>query len=184
MYWPKRILFLDIDGVIMTNRCFVANFDKEDAWEADELAVRFLKRFCYKKCYQIVISSSWKHLFNNLFKLLHETGLVYSLMTPDDIRKSCTPTVYGKELTAAEKDVECWGRGNEIREYLKSIDFDFDKDEAIIIDDDSYDVQYWDQFDNFKFIHTDNREGMKYQNMKDMLDFTVYRDTKTKENRI
>ena len=170
-YFPKRYLFLDIDGVIIPNKCYLSNFNKEDIYDVDELAIKFLKRLCYHYSFDIVISSSWKHLHNRLYRLLTETGLMLYLHTPDDMRSSCTPTVQQQSLNEEEKKTACWGRGLEIREYLRSVNFDFVRDECIIIDDDYFDVMYWEQFANFKVIHADTYNGITYKNMEDMLTF-------------
>jgi len=178
LYFPKRLLFLDIDGVIVTSRSWNSHPNR-DVHTPDTLACEFLKHFCYNQVYKIVISSSWKAHFHMLHKLLWDTGLVHFLVDPTDIKKSSTPYLNPGENVFprpehGKEDGICFSRGLEIKKYMDSVGFIFGKDEAIILDDDSFDTHFWDQRDNkIAFIHTDSRNGITYDNMNDMNSFAT-----------
>lgn len=177
------MIFLDIDGVLLTARTYLS-IGTEDEWHFDEVVVQFLKTFCHKNCYDIVISSTWKHHFNRLYKLLSESGLIYNLIFPDNLRASCTPNINLPYPPDRDDQTVCWGRGEEIQRYLDSLSpvFNYEKDLAIIIDDDSYDILYYSKFPNFKLITPDTQEGISSTNMREMLEFAEANKPKWSNN--
>lgn len=74
-----RILFLDIDGVVLPNRAmFLPNQTKPILETFDPCSVSLLNRACHERKYKIVIHSSWLRFFGEQETLRHciEQGIV------------------------------------------------------------------------------------------------------------
>lgn len=67
---PTKVLFLDIDGVINSERtCFVSNgypfsFDGTDMDKFDPVAIRLVRKLCEQSGASIVLSSTWRMHFS------------------------------------------------------------------------------------------------------------------------
>lgn len=188
----SNLLFLDIDGVIVTSRSHCAenagNMMGGLMTDYDKTAANFICNFCEAFCYEIVISSTWRHHPNRLFRLLNKSGMINYLYSPQDITKSFTPELrWSKENLKLEEQIEqnpnlvseiAFSRGLEIKRFLESIEWDpNDKtlggrgDRAVIIDDDSFDLTYWVGKPNVIFVHADCQNGITAKNMREMLVF-------------
>jgi hypothetical protein len=186
----KNLLFLDIDGVLVTTRSHFSQVSNLGGLmtDYDTLAVEFLCNFCETFCYEIVISSTWRHHPNRLLRLLNKSGLINYLYTPQNIRQSFTPELRWTDRNIqTEKEIELnnelahtipFSRGLEIFEFLKEVKWDPEDntlgrsgDKAIILDDDSWDLLYWKDKPNVLFVHTNTQNGITAENMEQMLVF-------------
>jgi hypothetical protein len=157
----KKYLFLDIDGVLVTHRSLIAE-DRIDVFSLDDVAVTFINRVCYKYCVDIIISSCWKHQIKWLYKLLVETKLLYQLKDPINILNSFTPDLNNH----IEKENDYWGMGLEIKTFLDNEGFDYEKDFAIIIDDDYSDLEYFNKDKRILLVTCDGRDGLSFKDME------------------
>jgi hypothetical protein len=134
-----RVIFLDIDGVLCTERSHLSTSEprKYLMTEWDVTVAKLIRNLCIEDNFQIVISSTWrlgknrslllkKLAKHNLLKLLHEDSY-----TPDSHFSS---------------------RGSEIQEWLSKHG---DVDLYLIIDDDNDMLPEQTKF----FIETNGEEG-------------------------
>ena len=115
-----KYVFLDVDGVLNSEQ---DRFSID--LETDE-HLHHLKNIIDATGAKIILSSSWRMGLCDgrnqvLVKRLAEFGLSIEDMTP----------VLG----------EYWGRGQEIREWLLSHDYDRDADKFVILDDEAFDIK-------------------------------------------
>ena len=135
---PRRILFLDIDGVVNTIMIYSEpikgrNLREKDGFYIDlchpddkrvsnEFACRWLSKLCLEYNLDIVISSSWAigNKLNKLKKALYNSGLDSRINIIDKTSKN-----FGHP------------RGAQIEAWLIDNDINLDRDIIIILDDDS-----------------------------------------------
>lgn len=155
-------IFLDIDGVLNSERSMVAakvlkplqgyvSYTERHYQELDPVAVNLLRLLIKETNSEIVVSSSWRKLYDSLdfFKMIfiqfgwHNAPVVG--MTPI---------------------VDSGFRGQEIQQYIDCNDFFTGP--YIIFDDDK------DFFEHQPLIHVDGRYGLSYEHFdkaKQMLGF-------------
>lgn len=81
-----KIIFLDIDGVLCTNRSHAAYFHSTDPMRAlDPVACRMIYRTCIDYGVKIVVSSSWGHVFGAkaIREILVQAGFPYDVFYKD-----------------------------------------------------------------------------------------------------
>ena len=114
----KRILFLDIDGVLNSLNYFNNRSDDDNRpypfGEFDLIAVQRLNHIlCYGKVTDLVISSDWRHR-NDLQDIFTKIGI----QKPFCNNFSITPcNIHNLSI----EDYHCFGRGTEIKDYLSKI---------------------------------------------------------------
>ena len=139
-----KILFLDTDGILNSNRTVVAfngyphSFSPEDLDRFDWVAVSLIKKLCEETGAYICLSSSWR-LYFSAELCAKELGLPIIDKTP--VLNSC--------------------RGKEIDEWL----FNHPEVETYAIVDD-IDAMLPNQKDYF--VHVDERNGLSIQNYADL----------------
>lgn len=127
----KKIIFLDIDGVVATEKCWRTSTVKlqtfhyaEFGYSWDEDCVRRLNEILEVTNAEIVFSSAWRIGYN------HERGNIKSLFDYNKVNKvpiDVTPSHMKKMSGWAD-------RGEEIREWLANNEDKWDN--FIILDDD------------------------------------------------
>lgn len=114
----KRVIFLDVDGVLNSlqyfDKCRASGVDEND--DIDNECMMILKTIVDRSGADIVLSSTWRRI-PQLRDRLVERLARYGLSIIGD-----TPTIYGKE------------RGDEIKQWL---DGHSEYESFIILDDDS-----------------------------------------------
>lgn len=144
-----KIIFLDFDGVISTNRAYLANMadsvlHRDEKW-IDPIACTMLRRLCKQYEYTLVVTSTWRKFGkpriqsvltqHNLWEYVHEDW----------------------------KTVEIWDKGSrnsrplEIEEWLSRNKCDH----YLILDDDCFN---WTEHQFTRWIKTDTLNGFSTQN--------------------
>ena len=145
-----KVIFLDIDGVLCTEKSYLAYGSKGMMFEWDDLACRFLKTICEKSNTKIVISSTWRCGVENQ-KHLHQQLQKYGL------EEHLHEDKYTKDFSNI--------RGKEIEDWLKRNGHE----EYVILDD--CEIMLPEQLPYF--IKTDYFEGLMfadYQKVIEILD--------------
>ena len=146
---PNGVIFLDIDGVICTDRAWYATEQDKHrqiirAW--DPFAIRLIGRLAADFDYEVVISSTWRKMFDvPLILLTH--GFQGSFH-----RDESTPYLFGSQP-----------RGDEIREWLKEHK---DVRNYLIIDDFESGTGIKGTALEKSWIETDYYNGFTVQNFK------------------
>ena len=151
----KKIIFLDIDGVLNSLDWYISDDPLRGRGHIDPIAIKRLNDITDSTGAYIVLSSSWRHDYNNTVILLKKNGLTGKIIgkTPD--------------LCLNNKYII---RGNEILKWLidhktflelpqKSNILDYKS--YVIIDDDN-DILLM-QSDNF--VHTNYNYGLTNENV-------------------
>lgn len=141
-----RIVFLDIDGVLCTEKSYLAYGTEGMMFDWDDLACRFLKTICERSQTKIVISSSWRVGENNQVKL-HEQLKKYGL------EEHLHQDKYTKSFSGI--------RGKEIEDWLKRNGHE----EYVILDDIDEMLPEQKEF----FVKTDPWEGLMYHDYQKVL---------------
>jgi hypothetical protein len=119
----KKIVFLDLDGVLCTSRSHAAHGTGKTMLEWDRTGVALIKKICKLTGAKIVISSTWRHLIHHkdLFPALKRHGLWDLLYSEPILTEDWrTPNLHE-------------GRGAEIMNWLsKHLQFG---EKFVIIDD-------------------------------------------------
>jgi hypothetical protein len=155
-------IFLDIDGVLNSERSMVAakvlrplqgyvSYTERHYTELDPVAINLLRLLVQETNSEIVISSSWRKLYDTL-----------------DFFKSIFMQFgwHGAPVVGMTPIVDSGFRGQEIQQYIDSNDFFTGP--HIIFDDDR------DFFEHQPLIHVDERYGLSYEHFdkaKQMLGF-------------
>ncbi len=71
----QKIIFLDVDGVLVTRRSCIPCGKGLLMATPDECGANILKQLCIKTGAKIVVSSTWRFNKKNLFDLLHRAGI-------------------------------------------------------------------------------------------------------------
>lgn len=157
----KKILFLDIDGVLCSMRCRHMNDQGYDP-----VAVEWVKVFCSKHGFNVVISSSRKIHQPTLQNFMEETGLIDCVLHPEsNLKRSCTPNMEQH-------------RGNEIHSFIQSLD---SPDVLMVVLDDiisDMDILKEQYPDNLFISQTYFADGLVSRNMDEIVNFV--RDFKTR----
>jgi hypothetical protein len=143
-----NIIFLDFDGVICNPETCIAEGEIAGYNYLDPVSCRLVKRLCEEYNCRIVISSSWRKLYDQ-YALQGILGAACPslghYMYTDERWK--TPTINGVPY-------EEHGRGKEILQWINKYSSEFDN--FVILDDDSDMEPLTDNF-----VHTDAFQGMR-----------------------
>lgn len=143
-----NIIFLDFDGVICNPETCIAEGEIAGYNYLDPVSCRLVRRLCEEYNCRIVISSSWRKLYDQ-YALQGILGAVCPslghYMYTDDRWK--TPTINGVPYDEH-------GRGKEILKWINTYSTEFDN--FVILDDDS-DME--PLMDNF--VRTDAFQGFR-----------------------
>lgn len=149
-----RVLFLDFDGVISTNRAYLAqkHIDNRDLRWLDPVACGLIKDLCKEFNLQIVVTSTWRKFgLDRVAACLGMHGLWK--FTHTDWRT--------KDLWA--KDGTC--RPNEIRDWLAR---NPECDDWLILDDDEF---RWDDEQRRRWVHTHIMDGFSTDNWEQVMNY-------------
>lgn len=157
----QRILFLDIDGVLVTWRSHYAYTSKptDDRFSAgrwgdpDDVTSKFLDKFCASYGFKIVISSTWRSSPGCCFALLEEAGLKQHLH--EDWRTGQSGQ---------------W-RGDQIKVWLANNVIDI-KDCLILDDDIDPVLAKWPA----NFIHCHTEDGLSFAGMRKMVEWVIAKE--------
>lgn len=165
-----KIIFLDCDGVLNSD----ASLMLDDALE--ESLLLNLKEIVDKTQAQIILSSSWRLMFNPLRRLmnrlnnigLHLSGLTQNGVSTKWLKKQ------GIEPTRKYIDVIDDYKGNEIEittdrgaEITKWLSEHKNVESFVILDDDAFDIKKY--FPN-NFIQTSFKTGLTKEDVKKAID--------------
>lgn len=181
-----RVIFLDIDGVLVTARSHHAHLHKGGLMvDYDKCIAEFLCNFCNKYDYRIVISSTWRHNIPRLFTLLNQSGLINWLYDPININNSMAPKLNFEEqcisrenrlLNTSEGFINYnWGRGLEIAKWLEVETERLNKlypqvyNFTVIILDDDMDVNYFMDKPHYLVINPESSNGLSADDMRKMI---------------
>lgn len=95
---PTKVLFLDIDGVLNSQRTLMATgsypfcFDEHNKARFDWIAVGLIRKLCEKEDASIVLSSSWRHGKGSVHQCANGLDLPIFDKTPS------LPGVRGEEI--------------------------------------------------------------------------------------
>ena len=123
-------VFLDIDGVLWDWKFLLSRKEKCKGvitkFNPESIeALNFLTEILSKEYnIKIVLSSSWRANFEKIKNILIENNLHYASVMDK------TPSTSPRKL-----------RGREIWAYLKSANYDDEKDDFVIIDDETFDLK-------------------------------------------
>ncbi len=144
----KRIIFLDIDGVLNCQLFFTERHDKGGSYVENNICrerIGWLNELCTDINAEVVITSTWRlgRTLEELQDLLKEVGGTFQVIGK-------TPDLRGDDYL----------RGNEILTWIKSNEAlcgpYYDYHDYAIIDDDS-DMLYWQRN---HFFQTDTYSGL------------------------
>lgn len=137
-----NIIFLDIDGVICNPETCIAEGEIAGYNYLDPVSCRLVKRLCEEHNCRIVISSSWRKLYDQ-----------YALQ--GILGAACPSLGHYMYTDDRWKTASLSGcRGNEIKAWIDKYSSEFDN--SVILDDDS-DME--PLMDNF--VHTDAFQGFR-----------------------
>lgn len=153
----ERVIFLDMDGVLCTPRACLAHGQKGLNRYLDPVGIDFLNRFTKASNSMIVVSSTWRTLFDEMsFKTLMATA-GYTGRYKKDWK---TPN-YSNNPKLWDSGDSKSSRPNEIQEWLNNHS---EVGDYLIFDDDSFE---WNEKQLKRWIHTDVYNGITHQNMVD-----------------
>ena len=140
----KKVIFLDIDGVLNSE----ASLMEDDSLE--EALILNLKELIEKTDAEIILSSSWRVMFNQLRRLmdrLGKIGLYLSGLTPDGVALDWVEK-QGKKPTDKFRDIYINWDGRKINvthdrgaEIMKWLSLHQEVKAFVIIDDDIFDIK-------------------------------------------
>ena len=158
-----KVIFLDIDGVLATNKQFSMNrekFMKKNEWASelkvpypfDNGCVEILNQILDATDAEIVLSSDWKLHWN-----LIDIATIFS---SNGVAK--TPRMFTKNKPISFGNLEK-NRANEIDLCIKNFDFK----NFVVIDD--LDVGKYLGDDSDRFVKTKDQEGLKQLGVKEKI---------------
>lgn len=143
-----KVLFLDIDGVICTDRSNIFVPPHEDQMEWDPCAVDLIIHACKKLNLKIVISSTWKQTAPTMLELNLKKFNLFPLLH-DDWK---TPSKF-----SATRGDEIWLW---LQDHPEVIDY-------VIVDDDIH--LHSDQMKHF--IQCSDPNGLLYEQYEDIINY-------------
>jgi len=165
-----KIIFLDIDGVVCTDRTRFCYFDP--------ICMRRLNTILERTGAKIVVTSTWRKglTVNNLKELFCSGGDRWGcyVANPEPFDGSSiigkTPSFSINEKEEDKKDGKPFGRGSEIDFWLDNAKKNgFEIDSYIVLDDDSYDIPpHMD-----RLVKTDSRKGIRKEDVKKAIDLLI-----------
>jgi hypothetical protein len=139
------IIFLDFDGVISTNRAWIAqkHIDHHDMRWIDPIACAMLRDLCVKYDFKLVVTSTWRKFgYDRVSAVLGLHGLLNFLH--DDWR---TLDLWDRESKAS--------RPEEIDDWLERNSWD-GRPDYLILDDDGFE---WTDHQRDRWVHTHQLDG-------------------------
>lgn len=104
-----RVIFLDIDGVLVTN-------NSKTSWQADPVCIAALQKIIDNVHPQIIVSSSWKNMHGvNFSKVFSDWGLT------DFNFAGKTPTIRGDDSIRGD-EIRAWMDANTIPDHFVIVD--------------------------------------------------------------
>lgn len=143
-----NIIFLDVDGVLVNPETCIAEDDKEGYSYFDPISAHLVRRLCEENNCRIVISSSWRKLFDaeSMKAILGAVcPRLGNYMYTDD--RWCTVSLNGVPY-------DQFGRGKEIKQWIDKYSSQFSN--FVIIDDDSDMEPFMDNL-----VRTDAYQGFR-----------------------
>lgn len=129
----KRLIFLDIDGVLNSGKHFKQRVDQQnDVDDFDPEAVKNLNYIIEATHAKIVLSSTWRKTYDTVEK-------IQALFDKVGIKGECigrTPVIYLAEESMCKPIFSCQ-RGTEIDHWIKKNMDNWNYRQYVIIDDDS-----------------------------------------------
>lgn len=155
----ERVIFLDMDGVLCTPRACFAHGQAGLQRYLDPVGIDFLNRFTKVTKSHIVVSSSWRTLFDEFaFRtLLMTAGYTGTFKKDWKTVDHFKQTNSGLWLAPGDGKAT---RPNEIQEWLNNHP---EVTDYQIWDDDSFD---WNDHQKKRWIHTDTYNGITFENIK------------------
>ena len=152
-----NVIFLDIDGVLVTPRSCAAGSDRTSQ-NFDAIAAALLRRVCVEHKAKIVISSTWRLRAIRSLRGERFNTRLYENLTKSNLVEFCHDDWVTKDLRRFTEGVV---RGDEIKEWLSRHP---EVTKYVILDDD---VDMLDE-QKLSFIHTDMYNGLSYQDYRQM----------------
>lgn len=151
-----KIIFLDIDGVLVTINSLRENHNGRDF---DKTCLEFFNKLVSETKSKIVISSTWRliHSLEFLKKHFKDQGFLF----PENIIGTTT-----KEYADRGLQVHQWLEDN------KELLWKHDGHSYIVIDDDTKDILPHVQ--DHLFIHTNMEDGFQERHLKQALDVPYF----------
>ena len=156
------ILFLDIDGVIVSDRTHYSTGEHGLMVEPDPVALKAIRRFCAKTGARIVLSSAWRKT-NGVLEHMSEWGLHHLLYDPPGGNRNDWRTI-----TAPCDDSLLHERGIEIKEWL---DRHPEETRYVILDDQPHQIL---PAQEKHLILCDPHEGMTSKNIYQLMQLAGY----------
>lgn len=128
----NKVIFLDIDGVLITRRSCIPSGGGLLMTKPDPCGANLIKELCIKNNASIVISSTWRYNKKDLFELLTHAGIDHHFIFECQEHKS-EQNCWRTPLTGKTKRI----RGEEIKEWLGAHAYIGPQDKYVIFDDDS-----------------------------------------------
>jgi hypothetical protein len=150
-----KILFLDFDGVISTNRAWLANKllgidDFYDRW-IDPMAVAMIADICEQFDYTIVVTSTWRNFgYQHCHRAL---GMAAQYLHADWRTKEIWPKGPNSSAGSRPAEIADWLSRYEVEDY-------------IIVDDDSFN---WLPDQRERWVKTDQLNGITTENYEDVM---------------
>lgn len=154
----KYLCFLDIDGVLTSDRVHATYQGKYDMWcQFDPIAIQFFNWMHDTYPIEFCLMSTWKnHLCNDDKNIEH---WVRSAFANAGFRGHIAkPWKTDPDNFAVMKK---WDRANEVKDYLEN--FGYDIADFILFDDNRY--QFNDVLGVKRLVHTDHENGLLYKHM-------------------
>lgn len=151
-----KIVFLDFDGVISTNRAWLAQKDIEDFYDRwiDPVAVKMIADLCAQFGYQIVVTSTWRKFG---WDVCHSALGIAEEYIHDDWRT--------KEIWPKGPNGSAGSRPAEIADWWDR-NAHYGENEYIIVDDDSFN---WTPEQAERWIKTDGLNGFSTENYEEVM---------------
>lgn len=152
-----RILFLDFDGVISTNRAYLANgslgiTDHDERW-IDPIATTMIADLCARYNYQIVVTSTWRKFGKERCTVALKRANIW--MHHDWRTKEIWPKGPNSSAGSRPAEIEEWLSRNPCESYL-------------IIDDDGFN---WLPEQAERWIKTDTCNGFSTENYEQVINW-------------
>jgi hypothetical protein len=154
----KYLVFLDIDGVLTSNRVHTAHAADYGMWARfDPVAVDFFNKIHDRHPVQFVIMSTWKKYLDATDQgILH---WVQSAFANSGFRGSLADPWKTDPTDLAQ--FNRWDRAHEVQYYLEQ--YGPDIEDYILFDDNTY--QFKTVLGKGRLIHTDPENGLLYKHM-------------------
>lgn len=142
----KMIIFLDIDGVLVTRRSCIPCGHSILMSSPDPCGANLIKELCIKNDAKIVVSSTWRYNPKDLFELLKKVGIedhfIFKCEEHLEVDKCWRTPLTCKNNETGKHSI----RGEEIKSWLAFHKCDESNSKYVIFDDDSDFLEEQKQF--------------------------------------